>query len=483
MTTDPAKPIEEAHPEADAAPGEATRRLRFGLSARLLLLTVLFVMLSEVLIFVPSIANFRETWLRDRIATAEAAILILEAYPDGMVPPEIEMGLLERIDAKLIAFRADNMRYLIAADEMTRDVSMRQNLGEAGPFALIGMAFETLTSRGERLVHIIDRVPGGELELIIEEDDLRADMIAYAINILLLSLFISAITATAVYFALRNLMVRPMQRLMEAMVAFRHAPEGDLNVIRPSGRRDEIGLAEGELAEMQSSVQRMLHERARLAALGLAVAKVNHDLRNMLASAQLFIERIEMVPDPAVQRLAPKLIGALDRAITFTQDTLRYGRAQERPPVRQPLDLHALCDSVAESLDLESQGIDWRNTIPVGFTLMADEEHLFRVATNLMRNARQAVLDKKACSGQPALTVSAAREGGTVHLDIADNGPGIPASVKAKLFQPFGASHHKGGTGLGLTIADELVRAHGGRIRLLDDGPGATFRVELPDGA
>ncbi len=477
-------PIDEkgpTRPEASPAarPGKLRRRLRFGLSSKLLLLTVLFVMLSEVLIFVPSIANFRETWLRDRIATADVAILILEAYPDGMVPEEVEMGLLERIDAKLIAFRADNMRYLIAADDMAQDVAMRQNLGEAGPLALIAMAFETLTSRGERLVHIIDDVPGGQLELIIEESDLRADMIAYAVNILLLSLFISAITATAVYISLRNLMVRPMQRLMTAMVAFRDAPEGDVNVIRPSSRTDEIGLAERELAEMQSSVQRMLQERSRLAALGLAVAKINHDLRNMLSSAQLFIERIEMVPDPAVQRLAPKLVNALDRAITFTQDTLRYGRAQEKPPERERVDLHALCDAVAESLDLGGQHVGWHNSIPEGFIVEADADHLYRITTNLMRNARQAVAD---LGERGAITVSAERVDNVVHFEVSDNGPGIPEHVRPKLFQPFGASQHRGGTGLGLTIADELVRAHGGHITLIEDGPGATFRIKLPHG-
>ena len=422
-----------------------------------------------------------------------------------MLPPPLEAALLARLDARLIAYRSGGVRYVIASDGSGADVAMRQDLRVAGPLASIAMAFETLASRGGRQVHIVDAVEGGELELVIGEARLRADMWRFARNILILSLIISALTATAVFLALRRMLVHPMERLTEAMVAFRRAPEGDVAIILPSNRTDELGLAERELAEMQTTLRDTLNERARLAALGLAVAKINHDLRNMLASAQLFIERLEMVPDPAVQRLAPKLVGALDRAITFTQDTLRYGRAQERAPRRERVNLRALLDAVAESSGLRDgeAGIAWRNTVPSDLDLAADPDHLFRIATNLVRNAQAALSDAARADaaqsdaapprGRGRITASGGREGEAsaraVWFEIADDGPGVPHAARAKLFKPFGTVGHAGGTGLGLSIADELARAHGGTIRLRDvggsgkggSGEGAVFRVTIPD--
>ena len=462
--------------DAGEAEGTRFRRPQFGLSGKLLLLTVLFVMLAEVLIFVPSIANYRETWLRDRIASADVAVLLLDAYPDGMVPEAVERALLERIDARLIAYNASGMRYLLASDGLSEDAAMRQDLRETGPWQAIRMAFGALAARGERLLYIVDAVPGGTLELIVEESDLRADMFVYARNILLLSLVISVFTAAAVYLALRGLFVRPIERLMRSMMAFRDAPEGDLGVIRPSARTDEIGHAERELARMQTTVRTMLQERARLAALGLAVAKINHDLRNMLSSAQLFIERIERVPDPTVERLAPKLVGALDRAVAFTQETMTYGRARERAPQREPLALHALGEDVAEALALPTETIAWHNAVPEDFVIVADPEHMFRILTNLARNASEALDDHGG-----AITLEAVREAHGVAITLSDDGPGVPEAKRKTLFAPFAASGRVGGTGLGLAICDELVRGHGGTLRLLNREGGAAFRITLPD--
>ncbi len=106
-----------------------------------------------------------------------------------------------------------------------------------------------------------------------------------------------------------------------------------------SGRRDELGDAEIRLAGMEEALSRALHQKQRLADLGLAVSKINHDLRNLLASAQLFLERLEHVPDPTVKRLAPKILATLDRAVGYTQAVMSYGKAQERAPQRRLLAL------------------------------------------------------------------------------------------------------------------------------------------------
>ena len=92
---------------------------------------------------------------------------------------------------------------------------------------------------------------------------------------------------------------------------------------------------------MQRDLASMLQQKSHLAALGLAVSKINHDLRNLLTSAQLFSEGLSSLPDPRVQRFAPKLMRALERAIAFCESTLSYGRAQEPPPDRRPVDVEA----------------------------------------------------------------------------------------------------------------------------------------------
>ena len=155
------------------------------------------------------------------------------------------------------------------------------------------------------------------IDLVMDEEPLRKAMLRYSTDILFLSLVISCISAALVYLALHYLFVRPMRRVTANMIAFRADPENSDRVIAPSARNDEIGTAERELATMQIELASMLHQKNRLASLGLAVAKINHDLRNLLASAQLFSERLAKIPDPGVQRFAPKLVHALERAIAF----------------------------------------------------------------------------------------------------------------------------------------------------------------------
>src|SRR5262249_23211893 len=160
----------------------------------------------------------------------------------------------------------------------------------------------------------------------------------------LVSLLISGITATLVYLALHYLFVRPLRRLTANMTAFRGAPESPGSIIVPSRRHDEVGTAESELAAMQHDLAALLQAKTRLASLGLAVSKINHDLRNLLTTAQLFSDRLASVPDPRVQRFAPKMMRALERAIEFCESTLSYGRAQEAPPDRRAFALEPLVD-------------------------------------------------------------------------------------------------------------------------------------------
>src|SRR5260370_19084082 len=342
--------------EDTAVRPEQLRTPRFGLSAKLLVLTILFVMIAEVLIYVPSVANFRVVWLRDRLATAYTAALVLDAAPNGVVSDTLARRILDSIGARAVAMKMGYRHRMIAVDDMPPAVAATYDMRTVYAFDAVVDAFSTMLKSKKEVVRVMGPAPGGEyIELVMDEQPLRRAMLRYSVDILLLSLLISAITAALVYLALHYMFVRPMRRVTANMVAFRADPENGDRVIAPSGRLDEIGTAERELATMQTELASMLHQKNRLAGLGLAVSKINHDLRNLLASAQLFSDRLAKIPDPGAQRLAPELMHALQRAIAFCQSTLSYGRLQEAPPDRQPILLGPLGEERHETLGLAAQ--------------------------------------------------------------------------------------------------------------------------------
>jgi signal transduction histidine kinase len=455
-----------------------------GLSSRLLVLTVLFVMVAEVLVFVPSVSNFRVNWLKDKLATAQVAGIALSGIAD--VPRAVQDELLAATGAMTIAIRMDKARRLVAVKEMPPEIDAHYNLDTASPPELIADAFVTLFAAEPRVIRVIGATPvsiGGQtVEVALDETPLKAAMWGFARNIILLSLLISGITAALVYISLRWLIVRPMQRIGRAMRAFSENPEDPARLIAPSARADEIGDTERGLAAMQRDLAGLLAQKRHLADLGLAVSKINHDLRNILASAQLFTDRLAAIPDTTVQRLAPKLVSSLDRALGYSQAVLAYGKAREAPPARRLMLARRLIDDVAEVLGLpHSAAVTFENAVPPDLELDADPDQLFRVALNLMRNAVQALEATDSQLLVRRLTVTGERRGTVVSLSFSDTGPGVPARAREGLFKAFQGSTRPGGTGLGLAIAAELVRTHGGEIELTDQTPGATFRIHIPD--
>ena len=478
------------NPAPDLAPADEPKtgpqRLRLGLSGKLLVLTILFVMIAEVLIYVPSIANFRLNWLNDRLAAAHTAALVLDAAPSGMVPDSLARQILGSVGARAVAMKMGTQRRLLAVSEMPPMIHHDIDMRNVPWHQAVLDAFDTLLSSDKDVMRVVGPAPmGGDfLEIVLDEVPLRQAMLRFSFNIMLLSLVISAITAMLVYFALHHLLVRPMRRITANMMRFRDDPENPARVIAVSQRQDEVGLAERELAGMQRDLASMLQQKSHLAALGLAVSKINHDLRNLLTSAQLFSEGLTSLPDPRVQRFAPKLMRALERAIAFCESTLSYGRVQEPTPDRKPVAVDALVEEVHETLALTESRIAWIAAIERGLVVDADPDQLLRVLLNLARNAVQA-LETRA-PNDPArdqVRITGRREGAVVVIEVSDTGPGIPLRSREHLFEAFQTSARSGGTGLGLVIAAELVRAHGGEIKLVEGTIGATFRLTIPDRA
>ncbi|WP_157017670.1 ATP-binding protein [Mesorhizobium xinjiangense] len=455
------------------------------LSTKLLLLTIAFVMIAEVLIFIPSIANFRLRWLEERLATAASASVVLVQGDLANLPQKLQNDVLMALGAKAVAVRDGGVSRLLVESEMPPSVDEHIAPAEVGPIEAISGALDTLFYGGDRMLRVYGKVGDSmmEFELILPDAKLRNAMLIYARNVALLSLLISLITAGLVFFAIHAIMIRPIREMRNAMVAFAEEPDDPARVMKPKPRSDELGVAERELAVMQSELQRTLGEKKHLADLGLAVSKINHDMRNILASAQLISDRLSSVPDPSVQLFAPKLVRALDRAVGYTENVLAYGRAHEPPPARRIVRLHRLVVDVHGLLGIDPDtGVEFVNAVAREFEVDADADQLFRVLINLSRNAVQAMAADTESAVVRRLTIGAERQGTVARILVEDTGPGLPPKARENLFAAFRGAARSGGTGLGLAIAHELVRAHGGTLELVESVGGHTvFAIAIPD--
>src|SRR5689334_13184301 len=463
--------------------GRPPRRL--GLSGKLFLLTIPLVAIACLLIYVPAIANFWTNRLNDRLAAANTAALVLDAAPLGMVPDSLARQILTSIGARAVAIKMGQQRRLLASADLPTAIDHNIDVRALTVWGAITGSFQMMLESGNQSIRVIGPAPGGAqfIETIVDERPLRQSMYRFSRNLLIVGSGIGMLTAGLVYIALHFLFVRPMRRLTASMVGFHENPESAARVITPSQRGDEIGVAERELSAMQRDLVSMLNQKSRLAALGLAVSKINHDLRNLLASSQLLSDQLSSVPDPRVQRFAPKLMRSLERAIAFCQSTLSYGRAQEAAPDRRMIPVEPVVAEVRETAGLASDvSITWITAIERGLAIDADPDQLFRVLLNLVRNAAQALESRPASDGgAQQIRITGRREGTVAIIEVSDTGPGVPLNSREHLFEAFQTSTRPGGSGLGLAIAAELVRAHDGEIHLVEGTIGATFRIVIPD--
>jgi signal transduction histidine kinase len=449
------------------------------LSARLLVLTVVFVMVAEVLIFAPSVGRYRQTYLEEKLATGHLGILALEASPAEMIDPAVEREILEHVGAYSVALQKPDRpgKLMLMIEEPVGGVEASYDLRDAGLLTLIGDAIACLFPKDNRVVRVVGsspKEPETTVELVMDEGPMQDALRAFGWRILALSLIISVITASLVYLTLIRVIVLPMRRLTENMISFREDPEDAARIVVPSGRSDEVGVAQQQLHDMQTALRASLHQKTRLAALGIAVTKINHDLRNMLSTAQLISDRLALSEDPEVKRVAPSLFAAIDRAVALCGRTLDFTREGPASLDLTQVEVHELLSGVGEDCvagDREARS--WENRVPPGLSVEADRDQLYRAFENIGRNAFQA--------GASAVVVEARALEGRLEIEVCDNGPGLNPRAREMLFRPFAGSTRQEGTGLGLAIAKELLRAHGGDVQLAgSDAQGTRFRVLLP---
>jgi signal transduction histidine kinase len=472
--------------EPDPMP-EPMPRLFRGLSGRLLWLTVIFVMMAEILIFVPTVATMRMNWLRDRLDTAAAAGIVI----DGLQTPELPRGVqddtLLATGTKVLALRKDGTSRLLAATDTQPEIDQVFDLASTTFVGSMRDALDTLVFGGGRIMRVYG--PIGESDMIIElvmtDDALRKDMLKYSKMMFLVSLLISLITAIMIFLAINRMMIMPIRRLTRSMQLFSEEPEDPGRVFGGDRSRGELAVAGRHLTAMQVQLQRTLKQQKNLVDLGLAVSKINHDMRNILASAQLMSDRLTDVEDPMVRSFAPKLLRTIDRAVGYTNEVLAYGQASEAAPRRRRVRISSLTQEVRDMLAIDPEGgIEFVDQIAADLEVDCDSEQIFRVIHNLCRNAHQALInfDPEDASVVRRITVTAHRVGSVVSITVDDTGPGMPRKARENLFSAFRGSARSGGTGLGLVIARELVLAHGGTIALVEKpGPGTQFRIEIPD--
>jgi signal transduction histidine kinase len=462
-------------------------RLRRSLSAKLLLLTIGFVLAAELILLVPSVSKERVDWLTARIEAAYLVSLALEA-------PEAEMLKPEDVD-RLFA-TANILGVIVEREGTTRQIFARAvdyenpppmrfvELSRSNPVDMIRDAWSTVLSRGDMLYLISGEPTYAEadaVEIFVSERALRRDLLIYARNILLLSLFVSSVTGLLLYWSLNRMIVAPVARLTREMTSFQENPEDARRVIAPSARSDEIGVAERTLHALEARIQDLLSQRRRLAALGAGVSKITHDLRNILASAQLMSDRLAGSEDPRVRKLAPRLIQSLDRAIALSRDSLSFARMEPAALAKTRFEIAPLFDEVFE--DAASLHADFVNEAPRDLSAVGDRNQLYRAVFNLVRNAVDALTppEGETPERRGRVVASAIGDAAGVRIVIRDNASGVPDAARDSLFEPFKGSTKAGGSGLGLAIAHEILRAHGGSLRLAATGPeGSAFELTLP---
>ena len=473
-------------PAAGRKPADAVAarvRSRRSTSARLLWLVLAIVVVIELLVVVPDLARERVRWLRSRISTAEiaalSAIQTISLGPDSAQTIATRNEFLRASGIEAINFHQRNTAFAVFGVVDGTPASKRIYLFNESRLTEIMEALEGLIGRNDQPVEVVGDPSSpieSQLHLVVDGHELNRDLREFATSTLFACLLIAAVSVGALHVALLLQLVRPIRRITDSIVAFRADPEHatPLDVTRISRfGNDEMAFAARELSAMQQELRSALWRNSRLAALGTAVAKVSHDLRGILTTALLSAERLQLHPDPAVRRSGETLVEAVDRATDLVRGTLEFAREGPSATNLEPVALGRLVDEVAASLLASGTAMRVENRLDGSVVAAADTNQLMRVLSNLLRNAAEAGSSWARVGQAPA-------PDGMVSIDIADEGPGLPEATQANLFRPFVVSARRGGNGLGLAISRDLMRAHGGDIRLVSTGPeGTVFRLTL----
>ena len=255
----------------------------FGLAGRVLAVTLTFVLLAMGLFYVTRLSSYRENWLHAKIASAQTAIEAFDAA--GPVPPteDLSRRILNSVGVKSITVLTPAGRRELALPDATPATAEVIVADDISYVEGVAATFRTLFRAPGTIVKVGSSAPPDEaaIELTFDETPLIEALWRVSRNFLNISLTIAAVVTCVLLAALWSMVLRPVRRLTSNIIAFGESPQDASRVIAPTGRRNEIGRAETALAVMQRSLAHELAQRKRLAELGMAVARINHDLRNI----------------------------------------------------------------------------------------------------------------------------------------------------------------------------------------------------------
>jgi signal transduction histidine kinase len=460
------------------------RRARHSLLARVLVLTLATMMVTELLVFLPAISRERRVWIEARLVAGEMAALAVPLAPPQAGTPAAVADRTLRLDLLRLAGAVS-----VRLQEPGRPpVVLSQNGNMVQALVLLDIrrhrpvldmlrSVQTLAGGDRTLLAFgpSPKRPGATVSVVLQEADLVEHLRGAAASVALQGLGVAAITGLLVHIALRLLLVVPMRRITGSIVAFRADPEHTPPLNPRSISRlkdDEMALAGEELAGMQHDLRAALWRNARMAALGAAVTRVSHDLRGVLSPAMLAAERLQANPDAKVSYAGDIVLTSLERALVLVRSTLAF--AAEVPPAAkmQPEELRGVVQEAADQVQSLRPGVTIDNLVEADRAVSMDRSHMLRVLGNLMRNSIEA--------GASHLRIACTRTDRTALITVGDDGPGLPEVVQKALFRPFVTSGKPAGTGLGLAISRDLLRAMNGDLVMVRTGPtGVEFRISL----
>jgi len=453
------------------------------LSARVFWLTVGIILVVDLLVMMPSMGREWQSFVEGKMAQAElVAILVPSADALENERTRDALSALSGTVAITVIGGGEEIPILPENGKLRQDPDV--DLDHFGLWGSVWQADREALGLGAPYVPVVAKLPlrpDTQIEVVLSQAQVAARLRSYAGQMVAYAAAVALITGGLVYLVLDRLLVKPMRIMTASIVAFRRYPE----YARLSGLKwlsaksdDEIARAAQELVIMQDDLRTALWRNARLAALGTIVAKISHDLRNILGSALLLAERLRDSNDPTVKQPANALTTVIERAVELVSRTVDEASGRPPPVSRSPLLMRELVDEVAAFIRQgeDAQSGSWmaiENLVPAGLVLPLDRTQMYRVLVNLLQNAAEAGASRAILKTEDA--------DGVTQLVVADNGPGLPRKAVAELFRPFTESGREGGTGLGLAIARDLVRAHGGDLLLRKTGPeGTEFVMSLP---
>ncbi len=340
------------------------------------------------------------------------------------------------------------------------------------------------------LVQLSSRLTNKVIEVVIAGERYEARAV-----VMTAVLALSATVCSIVVLLLVQATLRPLRQLADSA---REVARGNYRERVAADSPDEVGALGREFNAMAAALaerEQRLRRSEQLATVGKMAAQITHEVRNPLTSiglnAELLAEEFTG-QDREAQKLAKAIVREVDRLTDITEQYLRFARLPE--PRFEPTSVSELLRSLLLFLDeeLRARGVtvvaELDETLP---QVPLDDNQVRQTALNLVRNAAEAMVQ---CPPEKrVLTVRSRHQEPTeagaaaVAIDIIDRGPGIPRENLRQIFEPFFTTK-KGGTGLGLALALEVVARHGGQLSVhspeseppREDAPGTRFTIVFP---